>query len=239
MKNILVFSLLLLFTGNKLNAQHTEFGFTTGYSTYSMSDLSGNLEDISKQPPFETKITDNFPGWISFGGFIMEKWNVYGIGLNYQYNSTGARVSSSDFSGRYTFDETLICNAIGLKNNFTLGRSGKFEIGFDLEIGETFSTMQVKETFEIYGVGEMENTVELKSKSTYVVPGLFTAYDLPYLKTGISVGYLMDSKGTLKFDNGQSAELKSDWTGFRIQAFVSIIPWGFKKVKKGKLQTAN
>ncbi|MGE5424173.1 MAG: hypothetical protein ACM3N9_02350 [Syntrophothermus sp.] len=228
MKKIILVLLIIVFYHVSV-AQHVEIGITTGYSTFAMSDLKTDLENAAPSAPFDAVLTNNFPGYLSFGGFMVEHFGFYGIGITYQYNSTGARVTSSDYSGRYNFDESLRCNSIGLRNNFLLDKFGNCGIGATLDAGVNFTKMKIEETLVLNNSTVHDQTMNLESTSFFLHPGLFADYLIfPFLKAGINAGYQIDFKGMLKIEELESG-LKSDWSGFRLQVSLSFVPAGLIK----------
>ena len=218
----MMFSLFLLMVCTWTYAQKWETGVKAGFSTFAMKDLKSDLERSIQDLPFEARIVTEFPSWFSFGGYLRCGLGIYSLGFEYDYNSTASRISTSDYSGSYHFDELLSGHAFGMINAFRILRLGHFDAELSLNIGYLYTSMKTEEYLEALGtVIEFDNFYY--SDSYYIKPGLIVSYSWRFLKFGAEFGYLWDKKGEIKSDSVTLIKpYTTDWTGFRAEIRVGV-----------------
>jgi hypothetical protein len=102
-----------------------------------MKELKSELVNSAGNMPFESKVVADFQSWISFGGYALRSLGIWSLGIGYDFNSTGGRISSGDYSGKYLFDELLQCHSFGLINSFRIGA----DFGYMFDYGGTIMPM--------------------------------------------------------------------------------------------------
>ena len=234
-----IFIAILLFESfTGLLAQKYEIGFTTGYSSFAMHDLKSSLENDFKQIPFEAKIVSSFPSWISFGSYFLRKLGIYSIGVEYDFNSTGCRISSVDYSGRYNFDELLNSHSFGVVNSFRFLKLGNFRAEAGVTMGYLYSTIKTTEYFQL-GDTSMTISASYYSDSFFIEPQLSVTYSFPFMRIGAEFGYVFDKGGVIKTEKGEKTLIprETDWSGYRIGIKAGLFPDAlFRKKKNNEKQ---
>lgn len=207
-----------------LYSQEVNIVFESGLAAFKMSDLKTINEMVVKSLPFDVRITEDYPDYYYYKPsltFTLGKSLSAGAVLYYQ--STGSRVSRSDYSGEYLFDSriralspaVLVC---------VFHSANKFRIGFTNETGVNFSKLQLNEHIEIYTQSE-DNKASFVSTNLYYTPSVNLSYLLLNCRVGISAGYMFDiKKGSLSNTESKRITLEladdkdayADWTGFRL-----------------------
>jgi hypothetical protein len=215
-----------------LHAQKYEIGFTAGYSSFSMKDLKSDLENTVEYAPFEVKIVSNFPSWISFGGYLLRRFKVgYSIGVEYNFNSTGSRISSIDYSGKYNFDELLNSHSFGLVNSFRFLTMDKFQAEVRLIVGYQYSLIKTNEVLQVLDT-TMSNSSSFYSDSFYLEPGVLVSYSFPIMRIGADLAYFIDKKGEIMTNAGKKTLNYTNWSGLRIGINIGLFPEELLKKKK-------
>ncbi len=214
---------LQLFISAALYAQKYEIGFTTGYSSFSMKELKADLEKSAGNMPFETKVVADFPAWISFGGYALRSLGIWSLGVSYDFNSTGCRISSGDYSGKYLFDELLQCHSFGLINSFRVATLGRWRAEVRLTVGYNYSTLKTDEYLQVLDTS-ISYSASYYSDSFYGEPAVMVSYSFPFFRIGADFGYLFDSGGTIMTKSSKEMPFDTNWSGFRIGINIGLFP---------------
>ena len=214
---------LLLFSSAVLHAQKYEIGFTTGYSSFSMKELKSDLVNSAGNIPFESKVVADFPSWISFGGYALRSLGIWSLGISYDFNSTGGRISSGDYSGKYLFDELLQCHSFGLINSFRIVTLGKWRAEARLTLGYNYSTIKTDEYLQVLDTS-ISYSASYYSDSFYGEPAVMISYSFPFFRIGANLGYMFDFGGAINTKNNWEKPRHTDWSGFRIGINIGLFP---------------
>lgn len=218
-----------------LFAMHVTFGqagsiyVEVNYNTFAHSSLKSFQEefinDIS-QVPLETN--DNFPANVGFTiGYMLNSINT---SFFFSYNTTGGKISYSDFSGKIRLTQPLNGYTIGgnylidiLENgdekNFKLGLKGFY----------TFSTLKIESYNQLLDA-ITEESIGLKSTDFGVGASLIYEYPVSFFKIRATIGVDVVLGGKLLFDENKDFHLEDNsgdavntgWTGLRTGLGISI-----------------
>ncbi len=223
----ILISILLLFATTDFFSQNGKVLFEVNYNTFShasLSDFQKEFKDDLKEIPIQT--TDDFPGNIGFTlGYEMVNANVTVFA---SYNTTGGKLSYSDFSGVIRITETLKAYTLGgeylvpftkTNNNFTLGLRG-----FGM-----FSTMELKNYIEILEDITKEN-IDFQSTNLGVGARVLYEYPVSFFIIRASLGFDLTLGGTIRFqennefhlENNAGDKVKTNWTGLRTSVGIAI-----------------
>jgi len=202
-------------------SQKLNIGAELGYHWYNMNELKDLNDYTLSQLPFEAKITENFPPYFNYSGFLMFNYNnAFNIGFRYTFNSTGSRISRSDYSGEYLFDTKVKCHAPSIIITMDINKFGKFSASFMSDFGITFSSLDFTEEFNLYQVDSVSNNYSTTAKSFFWEPSFLLAYPISFIDIGFRVGYQIDFVNfNPKFLNTYG--IKPNWSGLNFAVSVS------------------
>jgi hypothetical protein len=205
------------------SAQKYEIGFCAGYSTFAMEDLKSDFARNIDNIPFESKLVSNFPPWLHFGGNGMLKFGFYSIGIRYTYISTGGKIATSDYSGKYTFEEFLSSHSVGLANSFRVVTLGKIQGEIRMTIGFIHSSIKVEEYLQVYE-NTLTNSASFYSQSLFAEPAVLITYSFPRFRVGADFAYCADRGAEIKTKSEEQTFRYTDWSGFRIGIHIGVFP---------------
>jgi hypothetical protein len=217
MKNVLIV-ILFIISFNIFSQQgkiFIEINYNTFYHT-SLSDFQNEFKnDLA---PIPLKTTDDFPANIGFtvGYEIVDVHTAIFL----SYNSTGGKLSYSDYSGAVRLEESL--NAITFGGIYYLDLSEKkgFRIGF--KAFSMLSNLSIDSYSEIGGFID-EDTVDFQSFNFGAGVQLNYEYPLSFLILKANICFYLTFDGKLKFKDNEEAHLINNagenvttgWSGLR------------------------
>lgn len=225
MKNLLI--LITLFTSLKTFSQKGKIFVETNYNSFSHSSLSDFQQEFKADlDPIPLKTTDDFPANIGF----TVGYEIIGakVAIFLGYNSTGGKLSYSDYSGVVRLEETL--NAISYggiyyvnlsseKNNFRIGFKG-----FGM-----YSSLNINSYSEIGGNIQQEE-IDLNSFDIGIGAQLNYEYPLSFFILKANIGFDLVLGGKLIYKDNNKAhlinnanqEVKTGWSGLRTGLGIAI-----------------
>jgi hypothetical protein len=211
----LIFTYLIFFISIKFSiAQKLVFGMESGIGTYSMENLKLVTNSISGAVPFETKLVDNYPPYLYFRPSVSINFNSYNLGLIFNIQSSGARVSSKDYSGEYSLDLKVKSNSIGIFNEFETN-TGKNILSIYNISGINFSEINIIESLIVFDQKAPSENEKLNSESYFTEAGIRAKFKVDKISLGLNLGY------NYQFKNKK--ELTPEWNGVRGGLFVNYI----------------
>lgn len=211
-------------------SQSWHVGVGSGFMTHSQSPLKNFNKSIKEIIPFETEITDNFPTTSYFQGEIEFRYDQLIVGLIYTYNSTGSRVTSTDYSGSYYYDITLNGNIWGIYIGTFTKLNDRLKLHYNIETGEIFSSLKLKESISINNVGSNEDIENLYATGLYFKPNLKLSYEYAKFNFNLNCGYIIDTQSPFHLKDQEDATLlnpttnekiKTEWNGLMVGISVS------------------
>lgn len=222
-RKILIFLLLIVFSNN-IKAQILKIGFGAGFLQHSQNDLKNLNEQVKSSLPFETNTTNSFPTTPYVQGEVGLDFKKIYIGSIYLFNSTGTRITASDYSGTYKYDIVLSANIIGLKIGKDWFLNESFKITYKHEIGAIYSSLKMKESFDYENESLIGEELSLMAKSIYTKPNIQFGYTLKRFDICMSAAYMFDFKSSFhlkddtdaKLINKNRKEVKTNWNGLEL-----------------------
>ena len=213
------------------DAQSWQIGLSNGRVNHENKRLKSFNESISKRLPFETALTDNFPVVPNYGAEAGYNFNAFFLGINYAFNSTGSRLTVSDYSGSYYFDIILNGHLVSVTPGSFFEIANNLKLYFVCDVGAIFSALILNEKAHFTDYGEYSEWHDFKSRSFYARPHMRLSYEFYILKVGISAGYLLDSQGFFHLKGERDRVLRdhrnervvSDWNGFSTGLSIYIV----------------
>jgi len=223
-----IFFVLILFLNNWGFSQDLEIGIWTGIGSYQMGDLKQMQTQLIQEINIDgLQKTESFPVFYNFG----LNYEYSNFGVFFRYESTGARIAYSDFSGSYFYDQT--------GDNLVLGGSGRFFIENNstdglspfilVKGGVSLSRIEFKETITLSG-NSSSNNLNLNETSYFLEPGLGLRLNfksiiidptvsifLPIIQSGLHLEGNSDAK--LQNEDG---DIHANWFGIRAGLNFSI-----------------
>lgn len=216
---------LFLFISINVVSQKGKIFIETNYNTFSHSSLSEFQEelasDVNSQIPIAT--TDDFPSHI---GFTLG-YEITNIKTSFyiSYNSTGGKISYSDFSGVIRLEQPLSSFTLGAMYHLNLNE--KFKVGFK---GFTMFSNLKLDSYSRIGDTVNKDLVKLSSVDLGIGTSLIYEYPISFFIIRANIGFDLTLGGKLNFDSIQDAhlinksgkEVKTGWTGFRSGVGIAI-----------------
>ena len=204
------------------DAQSWQIGFSTGKVNHENKRLKSFNESISSRLPFETALTDNFPVTPYVGIEAGYNFKAFFIGVNYAFNSTGSRLTVTDYSGSYYFDIIQNGHLVSVTPGSFIEIANNLKVYFVCDVGAIFSALILNERAYFTDFGEYKEWYDFNSRSFYARPQVRLSYEFFYFKVGLTAGYLLDSQGFFHVKGDRDRILKdyrneqviSDWNGF-------------------------
>lgn len=214
----------LFFWAGLTSGQSFTVGMNIGFGSYSMQSLRQLQEYRLESAGLPAQVTDNFPAnWtsgIEVGiGFPKFPSHLYWF---FQFSSTGARVSSVDYSGEMTLD--IVANALqfGTCLEQDVWRIKFFSLSVSGKVSYLVTQATTLDYLRIYDQAE-RTEYRFSANGGGFEPGLLAGFNIWYLRMGIYGGYLFsiseglhlphESKAMLEMPNGE--KVIPQWNGWR------------------------
>ncbi len=243
MKRISLVLMSLLLVSMLTQAQVTLSG-RIGYGFYSMKELSSfqeaHLESLSGIP---AQVVSDFPPYINYKAFISfeQSRRLSKMRFYYGYQTTGSRVSLTDYSGKLTLDLIVDEHSAGVEfDAFSRLVSKMIEIKGYLCFGANTTILKTNDHLEVGDYREDANYI-FHSHGLEIEPGLRAIYKYNKFGIGLSLGYLQDVNLNFYLKGDRKTYLSTDgenfinpqWAGLRTGVELSFdISGGHKKTVK-------
>lgn len=226
--------LFLLLSSYPLMAQYTFFGFREGLGFYSMKSLDHLQELRCKASGLPLETTESYPASLNYhfevGEYLpsfISKWAIC-----YGYNSTGARSTVSDYSGRYDLDAIITSHQLGLTLEHVITTAKNWGFGTYIEAGSVYTRLKTLDFFNLtFPVSKTYKTAyDFIAFGGYGELGLFLHYKYRFLMARLNLGYLFDIMAGLHLQDNRDMQLylgtkklRPQWDGLRIGLQLNIL----------------
>lgn len=224
-------SLIVLVAGllycRDATAQFTLSG-GAGICTFSMRDLKGLNEDLTKIYGVDGTVQEDFPAYVGFDFKASYMLWKHDLGAFYSHNSTGSRVSYEDYSGMYSFNQVLTSNQYGLSYGRNFSKNDDWLLIASFRVGMIKTNHNI-ESYIMLGSSDETESADFESVSITVNPGFLVGRNLlPWLGVSIDMRYLGElpqnlhvkgDKDTLLV-NEEGTPVAAQWSGLRIMGLV-------------------
>jgi hypothetical protein len=241
MKTIILTFLLMMFSVVVMRAQSFTAGMNIGMGSYSMESMKQMQDFRLEFSMLPGRVTDDFPVHWTSGfevGLCFPRFPSRLIWF-YQYASTGARVSSMDYSGEMELDVVANCNQYGVgieqdvlkRKFFSLSLAGKFSY--------LASSVKTTDYLRIYNQGQREE-YRFTSAGAGLEPGIIAGFNILFFRIGLYGGYLFSFSERLHLPGERKAyielptgdDVRAEWNGWRAGLKLDVrIPLKKKAVK--------
>lgn len=217
---------MLIFSGSSV-AQIGSVFVEANYNTFSHSSLkSFQVEFINDVPDVPIKINDNFPA--NFGFTLGYTIDVINTSLFFSYNTTGGKISYSDYSGKIRITQPLRGYTFGGSYLFKIFKeSEKLHLG--IKAFGTFSSLEINSYNELLDTIN-EESIKLNAIDLGAGVNLIYEYPISFFKIRAVFGYDLVFGGKLLFkenkdlylENNNGDSVKTGWSGLRTGIGVSV-----------------
>ncbi|MDO7171243.1 hypothetical protein [Mariniflexile sp. AS56] len=196
------------------------------YNTYSHASLkSFQQEFIEDIPEIPIEVNDNFPANIGFT--LGYKINEINTSFFLSYNSTGGKISYSDYSGVIRITQPLNAYTFGGEYQIELFKDSGFSLG--LRGFSMLSNMKLENYTQISDNVTYEN-IKFETINYGAGGKLIYEYPISFCIIRVSFGYDITFGGTLKFkenndfhlENNNGDTVKTNWSGLRTGLGIEI-----------------
>ncbi len=176
------------------------------------------------------KKTSNFDPYFYWRPIVSYTIGKNELGFAYSLQSTGSRLSASDYSGTYTYDMRAKASGFGFYYTLRLNNLGKFETRMYSNIGFNISRVSIQEKFELFETELADFNVDLKGSNAYFEVGVKMTYPMKPCALTVNIGYQYQPMSGQKmyekdknepFEAMDSKFLYPDWSGLRFSVGIS------------------
>jgi hypothetical protein len=205
-----------------------------------MSDLKDFNNKICEAIPFEKKIVSNFPPYYYYQFSAIVSENNFGFGICYDFESTGSRIASQDYSGLYRFDMKIYSNLPSFygEYNFQIfnnlyGDLNNLNVGIYSMIGIELTRLDINEYLKLGEKTVTNKSYNFNANNVMFHPGIEISYWIKHIGIKLNTGYLFQVKSDAFSKNNDPNgnpyinlyPIKPDWNGYRIGLSIFYRIW--------------
>lgn len=208
-------------------SQNERVFFELNYNTFSHASLKTfQQEFIQDLPEIPISINDNFPSNIGFTlGLKLNQINTF---FFLGYNSTGGKISYSDYSGVIRITQLLKAYTVGGEYQVKLSKSND-GFSFGLRGFSMLSSLSLDNHTQISDNVTNED-IKFNSINLGIGCGLIYEYPVSFFIIKASLGFDITFGGVLKFkenndfhlENDKGDKVKTNWSGLRTGLGIEI-----------------
>jgi hypothetical protein len=205
-------------------AQEIQFGLGSGVGIYKMSDLKDLNTKVRNALTFPNKTVNNFPAYWYYHFSAINKEKKLGFGISYNFQSTGSRIASQDYSGQYKFDNRLYSHEPGLYAEFDIPVMNNLNLGLYTTAGIELTYLTINEYLRLSNTVIINKSYKFDANNVMIHPGIEINYRFNLIGIKLNAGYVFQTK-TDYFSRNKDPEtspyivlntVKPDWSGLRI-----------------------
>lgn len=227
--NLIRFVVFFLLTLNIAWAQNGTIYGEINFNSFGHSSLKKFQQEFVKDiPDVPVQVNDNFPANLGFTiGYHNNKLNTSFFGA---YNTTGGKISYSDFSGIIRLTQPLKGYTIGGIYQFDIfnnSSSHSFKVGF--KASATYSTLNIQ-SYDEEGNIKKDEEVKLSSIDPGIGVNLIYEYPISFIRLRATIGFDAVFGGKLLFNENRELFIENDagnpvrtgWTGVRTGLGIAV-----------------
>lgn len=243
MTKIVLSALMTLVITSQLLAQVNLSG-RIGYGYYSMSELKEYRDyRLSSLGEIPAKIVSDFPAYLNYRIFISfpRKQTEARVRFYYGFETTGSRISLTDYSGKLIMDLIVAGHIVGFEAKaFSTTIFNVVNLSGNIGFGAVTSVLEMNDYIQV-GEEKVTQSYTFYAQGINVEAGLRAAYRYKKLSIGLSLGYLQDMSKDFHLEGNPKVFLginnfnyiRPNWAGIRTGIEFSVDLFG-KSKKKGK-----
>jgi hypothetical protein len=214
--------LIAVIGNNRVASQQLSVGFGLGMSHARMSDLKIINRNLIIELPFEAKQVVNFPTAKQFSIEVNRHLkSKFEVGINYNFFSTGSRVSSKDYSGSFRYDNIISNHNLGVTFGYPLLQGKHLILEAFINPGFFFSKLNLSQELEVYGQSTTDQA-DFGSIGFFLKPGGKLLFAFQRMKIGVYGNLSLYSESRFFFKEDPEHNLRydgnrvnSDWNGYQ------------------------
>jgi hypothetical protein len=233
MRNFFVLIIATNIFAESVCSQYVSIGLKYGMETCSMKSLKDLQEHRRLQSNLPLKTTECYPVTPFYQVEIANVSDgfIYKAGIFYTFNSTGARSTLSDYSGRCDLDAVVNGHQIGISLEHLLEKKGRVKYGIYSDVGYLRTKLKTRDYVSlVFPEPYMEEEKFLfLANGLSVEPGFFVMYPLKGIQLGMNLGFLFSYSQEFFLEENKDVNLvindrkvKPGWSGLRIGLQVDI-----------------
>lgn len=207
--------------------QQVTVGYEQGLGLYAMDDLKELNERLLEQLAFDGQVSEDFPAYWHFKPYVKVTLDsVWEIGVNYRYQSTGSRVSYSDYSGSYQFDQLLKAHSFALTFGYKLLSKDKFCVAVGTDMGVSLTALDFEENLVLDNEEYQDESYSFTGASLFIEPNAVLSVPIIHqLALSLHLGYYLqlysDKMSFVDNDEAYLQQINTDkpinpnWSGLR------------------------
>lgn len=209
-------SLFIFFVCHQIDAQ--DLSLYAGLSHSLMDDMKRMQKFVGDQLPVRPKYVQQFPPYWQYG--LSMRWGVtekYKLGFYVFTTSTGGRTTYEDYSGEFTFDQTLKCFGLTIHNEYVVYEGERSAVLLYLETGYIATWLDLDYFLRIGDSNE--SLKEEFHSSNYLFEG--GAQYQYFLKPKLFLEGRLGLQGNIANDlisdeDDSTTDFKADWSGVKL-----------------------
>lgn len=211
-------------------SQGVELTFGVNRAGFKMDELKSFQESLRKSLPVPAKNGASYPSFWGYEGHLDINIKRFQVGAFYGFNSTGSKLSYSDYSGMLYYDQEIQFRHFGVGTHYNLSPDSKVQPAFVLEVGAGFTDFQFQRHIRIGEEPPVDEILDFKARSTTIAPGISLKYILANrLVFKGELKYLFDFETDLTWTEDDEIHLIEgsdtvgpDWSGIRLSLMAGI-----------------
>lgn len=222
-KTAIVFIFLFSALTTVSMAQKFEISGSMIYGTYSMKDVSEFQQEIVDQLPVPAKVMSDFPAYIGWEGKTSYCFSRVSLGLYTSMHSTGSRVSYTDYSGSFEYNQLAKITQLGIGVEYFLSsRENDWQPFLSMQIGLGWTKFNLNDKLIVDGQLLYEDNIDFASNHITIQPSIGIRRNFGKFFVATQAGYLLDDAKQLEDDNGytllngEGEPIGVDWSGVRL-----------------------
>jgi hypothetical protein len=156
MKQLNLLIIILFYAlAQEVIAQHIKVTGGVGIGFYNLKEYRNLNDNTLAALPVQGQLISNFPGRIFPEAAIVYETpykNLAKIALNWSFHSTGSRVSYTDYSGSYLFDQTITFSNITTEFGYRLYNYNSYDLLLNAGLGIQSGKYKSNENIDLYGI---------------------------------------------------------------------------------------
>ena len=116
---------------------------SAGYASFNMVDMKAFQKQEASSAPGNAQIVASFPGYINYGHHFLFSHKKFFAGVGLGHTSTGGKISSRDYSGSYTNEQSVSMTYGDIKCGINIGSVKKVDVYLGMQTALYFNSLKL------------------------------------------------------------------------------------------------